>query len=319
MRILVAGASGVLGGRLIPLLTGAGHEVVGLVRPTSPRGGALSAQMGVDTVPADLLDPPAVFRAVWAVRPDAVIHLATAIPSRVDPRRLAKQFTFTNRLRTEGTRNLLLAAREAGAAKLITESVAYAYEPSDGGLADEDAPWWTAPPRQFAPVLAALQELERLTAEFGGVALRLGHLYGPGTSYAPDGSFIEQLEAGKLRIVGGGTATFSFTHVDDVASAVAAALDRDVSGALNIVDDDPIPLRDWLPHVARLLGAPEPQRVPSAVARLTLGGWGVAFMNSLRGADNSRARLRLDWRPRYMSWCDGFAAELRAATRTAVQ
>src|SRR5206468_1968463 len=116
-----------------------------------------------------------------------------------------------------------------------TESLAYVYEPSATGLADEDDPWWIKPPRQFAPVLAALEELERLTGEAGGLALRLGHLYGPGTSYAPDGSFVEQIRAGKLPIVGTGSATFSFTHVDDVASAIVAALDREVTGVLNLV------------------------------------------------------------------------------------
>jgi nucleoside-diphosphate-sugar epimerase len=105
---------------------------------------------------------------------------------------------------------------------------------------------------------------------------------------------------------------FSFIHVDDVATAVLAALDRDVPGLLNVVDDDPAPIRDWLPEMAALLHAPRPRHVPAALVRLAAGGWGVAYLGALRGADNARARLALDWRPRHRSWRAGFAHELVA-------
>jgi RNA polymerase sigma-70 factor (ECF subfamily) len=161
-------------------------------------------------------------------------------------------------------------------------------------------------------VLAALTELERLTAEANGLVLRLGHLYGPGSIYSLGGSFAQQVQAGKVPLVGGGHAVFSFTHADDAAIAIAAALDRkDVTGVVNVVDDSPAELREWLPVYAELLGAKAPKPAPAALARLAVGGWGVAYMNELRGADNARARLQLNWRPRYTSWADGFAAELR--------
>ena len=160
-------------------------------------------------------------------------------------------------------------------------------------------------------MLRALTELEQRTRDAGGLVLRLGHLYGPGTIYAPDGSFVEQVRAGKVPLVGGGTSVFSFTHTYDAATAVLAALDTDATGVLNIVDDDPATVATWLPALATMLAAPQPRRVPSALARLAVGGWGVAFMTQLRGADNARARRTLNWRPRHRSWRDGFAHEFR--------
>ncbi|MFC4907574.1 NAD-dependent epimerase/dehydratase family protein [Actinomadura gamaensis] len=308
MRVLVAGATGVIGNRLVPMLDAAGHDVIGLARSAGSARPLRDA--GAEVALADALDRDGLIRAVRDARPDAVVNMLTAIPAELNPRRLAADFALTNRLRTEGARNLADAARAAGADRLVAQGLAYAYQPGEGA-ADEDAPLWEDhTPRQFAPVLGALRELERTTLDAGGLVLRLGHLYGPGSAFAPDGSLVRQVRAGKLPVVGGGTAVFSFTHADDVAAAVAASLDRDVSGVLNIVDDDPAPVREWLPEVARILGAPEPKRAPAALARLAVGGWGVAYMTRLRGADNARARLRLNWRPRHPSWRDGLAAEL---------
>lgn len=95
----------------------------------------------------------------------------------------------------------------------------------------------------------------------------------------------------------------------DLASAVVAALDHDVSGVLNVVDDDPTPIRDWLPEMAEALGAPRPRRLPLALVRLAAGAWGAAYLGGLRGADNTRARLVLGWRPRHRSWRADYARE----------
>lgn len=158
--------------------------------------------------------------------------------------------------------------------------------------------------------MRALLELERLTAETGGVVLRLGHLYGPGTMFASDGSYTAQVRAGKVPIVGDGTGRFSFIHTHDAATAIIAAVDKpEVTGALNVVDDEPAEVRHWLPMLARVAGGAAPRRVPAAIARLAVGSWGVAYMNGLAGADNRRARQRLDWRPRYGSVEQGFRAE----------
>ncbi|NKZ02363.1 NAD-dependent epimerase/dehydratase family protein [Actinomadura latina] len=313
MRVLIAGATGVIGRRMVPLLTAVGHEVLALARPGSDT--AVLEAAGARAVVADALDRGRLRGAVRQAAPEAVVNLLTAIPAEIDPKHLARDFVPTNRLRTEGTRNLIEAAPGA---RIISQGLAYGYQPGEGP-ADEDAPLWrTGTPKQFIPVLDALDELELRTAQADGLVLRLGHLYGPGSIYAADGSFVRQVRAGKVPLVGGGNAVFSFTHADDVATAVAAALDKpDITGVLNIVDDRPVPLHRWLPELAAVLGAPAPKKAPAALARLAVGSWGVAFMNRLRGADNTRARLHLDWRPRHASAAEGFAAELGGATNRA--
>ncbi|HEX5594565.1 MAG TPA: NAD(P)-dependent oxidoreductase [Micromonosporaceae bacterium] len=308
MRVLVAGATGVIGRQLVPLLAASGHDVIGLAR--SRARAAVVEQTGAEVVVADALDRSAVARVVRDAAPDAVVHALTAIPAEINPKRLAQDFALTNRLRTEGTRNLLDAAAESGVKRVITQGLAYAYDPAGDGAANEDVPFWQDPPKQFAPVLAALQELEQLTAQANGLVLRFGHLYGPGSIYDSEGSFVRQVRAGKVPLVGKGTATFSFTHAHDAASAVVAALDKNVTGALNVVDDEPAPMSEWLPFLAQVLNAKAPKGAPAALAKLAVGGWGVAFMTQLRGADNARARMSLDWRPRYGSWREGFTAEL---------
>ncbi|HEY5835065.1 NAD-dependent epimerase/dehydratase family protein [Streptomyces sp.] len=309
MRVLVAGGSGVIGRKLLPLLTSVGHDVVVIAR--SGKRVVRLESTGAKIVIADALDRDAVLRAVDEAGPDAIVNMLTAIPSELNPRRLAKEFEQTNLLRTVGTRNLIEAGERSGVRQVISQGLAYAYEPDGSGLANEDTSFWTRPPKQFVPVLAALKELEQRTQAASGLVLRFGHLYGPGSIYASDGSFVQQVKAGKVPLVGGGTSTFSFTHAHDAATAIVAALDKTVSGALNIVDDDPVRMSVWLPVLADILGAKAPKGAPAAIAKLAVGGWGVAYMTRLRGADNARAKLALDWRPRHASWRDGFAAELK--------
>lgn len=158
--------------------------------------------------------------------------------------------------------------------------------------------------------------MEQRTLQSGGAVLRLGHLYGPGSIYAPDGSFVAQVRAGKVPLVGAGTSTFSFTHAHDAATAVLAALSRNVSGPLNVVDDEPAAISRWLPYLAELLGARKPKSAPAWLARLAVGSWGVAYMTKLRGADNTRAKTMLDWKPQYPTWRVGLA-NLLSGSRTA--
>lgn len=301
MKVLVAGASGAIGRRLVPELTAAGHDVVGLGR---------AASVGVLAV--DALDRDAVFAAVREVAPQAIVNMLTAIPARLNPRRMTTEFALTNRLRTDGTRHLVDAAREVGVGRIISQGLAYAYEPGEG-LADEDTPLWRRPPAQFASSIAALAELEALTTGAGGTVLRLGHLYGPGTMFAPDGSFTDDVRAGKVPLGGAGASVFSFVHIADVATAVADTLNHQGPGVFNIVDDDPSPIRDWLPEMAQIIGAPQPRRLPLALVRLAAGGWGAAYLGRLRGADNTRAHQTLGWRPARPSWRAGLTHELIAS------
>jgi nucleoside-diphosphate-sugar epimerase len=303
MKVLVAGATGVIGRPLLPLLESAGHEVIGLAR--ARRRGTTAPILAVDA-----LDREATTAALRDIAPDAVVNMLTAIPATLRPRRMTAEFALTNRLRTEGTQNLLDAACAVGVRRIVSQGLAYAYDPGDG-LADEDVPLMRRPPAQFASSVAALRELETATTEAGGTVLRMGHLYAPGTMFAADGSITADIRAGKLPLVGHGASVFSFVHVDDVATAVLAALGRDVPGVLNIVDDDPSAVSEWLPIVADVLEAPPPRRLPVFLARLAAGGWGATYLTALRGADNTRARTTLDWQPTYRSWRTGLAQSLR--------
>jgi nucleoside-diphosphate-sugar epimerase len=306
MRVLLAGATGAIGRQAVPVLAAAGHQVVGLAR--SP--GRLP---DAEVVAADALDPAAVARAVLAAAPDVIVHMLTAIPDPVDPRHLARDMAQTNRLRTQGTANLIRAAKGV---RVIAQGVAYAYDPAGPPVKDENAPLWPDPPAQFAPTVAAAVEQERRVAAAGGLVLRLGHLYGPGSSYGPDGGLGRLLRAGRLPLISDGASMFSFIHAHDVATAILAAVEHPAArGALNVVDDQPTLVHDWLPEMAALLGAPAPRHIPAWLARLLIGGWGVAYMTGLAGASNAHARQQLDWEPTYGSWRDGLAADLGSAVR----
>lgn len=314
MKVMIVGATGVLGRPLVPLLAASGHEVLAASR--SARPGAAAGIPGTVTVRLDLLDADAVQRAVAQHRPDAIVHVATAIPDPIDPKRVGEQFAETNRLRTTGTANLVAAAQEHGVGRLVAEGLAYAYQPGDA-VRNEDAPLWANPPRTYAPVVDALRELEERTRAAGGTVLRMGHLYGPGTIYAPGGSMIEAIRQRKVPVVGRGASRFSFLHVEDAASAILAAIDRPVTGTFNVVDDEPMTTGEWIPWVADLVGARAPQRFPAAIARMAVGPFGVVFMNGLAGASNARARDALRWQPRYRSFRDGMTADFTAATAPA--
>jgi nucleoside-diphosphate-sugar epimerase len=310
MRVLVAGASGAIGRQLLPLLDAVGHETIALVHRTP-----VEVHNG-HVVTADALNRDAVVTAVSEFEPEVVVNLLTAIPHSPNPRKFEREFALTNRLRIDGTANLAVAT---GGVRMIAESVAFGYAPVPGVIADETRPLWENGPKPFRPALAALKELERITAETGGLTLRFGHLVGPGTSFAPDGMVPPAVRAGKLPIVGDGSGVFSFVHTHDAATAIVASLDRpEVRGALNIVDDHPLATREWLPAFARLLGAPKPKRIPAWLARLAAGSWGVAYLNGLSGSSNARAKAELDWRPRYARVYDAWEAELGPAVRTSV-
>jgi nucleoside-diphosphate-sugar epimerase len=313
MRVLVAGATGVVGRQLVPLLAAAGHDVVALSRrPAAAVDGGRVVSVAVDALDVDRLRA-----AVAGAAPEAVVDLLTAIPASIHPRRFAADMVTTNRLRTEAASTLLGAGAAAGATRFVSESLAFAYDPHGGsgaaGPADEDEPLWLDPPAQFRAVLAAVRAKERMTVDAGGLVLRFGHLCGPGSAYAGDGSFVAQVRAGAVPLVGGGRSTFSFTHAYDAATAVVASLGTDVTGTLNVVDDRPAPMSAWLPVLAEQLGARRPRSVPAVLARLAVGGWGVAFMTQLRGADNARARSVLGWQPRFPSWRESIVEPAAAA------
>jgi 2-alkyl-3-oxoalkanoate reductase len=266
---------------------------------------------GAESVVADALAADAAMKAVAQARPEAVIHELTAIPPRLDPRKVARDFELTDRLRTEGTRHLIAAAREAGTSRLLAQSIAFAYEPGPTGtIHGEDDPLIRDPPAQFKRSAMAIAELERLIIGAGGLALRYGYFYGPGTSISREGSLGAEVARRRLPVVGGGGGVWSFIHVADAARATVAALSRGTAGAYNIVDDEPARVSEWIPAFAQALGARPPRRVPAWLARPLAGGYGVTTMTAAQGASNERAKRELDWTPAHASWREGFRTAL---------
>jgi nucleoside-diphosphate-sugar epimerase len=308
VRVFVAGATGAIGRPLVGQLLAGGHEVVALAR--SHEAAERARAQGAEAVLADALDREAVTEAVRGAHPDAVVHQLTAIPSRFRPRALGRDFAVTNRLRTEGTRNLLAGAAAAGAERFVAQSIAFAYAPGGDAPKGEDEPLWADAPPGFRETVHALIELERQVTEAGGTTLRYGMFYGPGTTYADDGPTAGEVRRRRMPIVGDGGGHFSFVHVADAAAATVTALEKDARGTYNVVDDEPALVRDWLPGYAEMLGAPAPRRIPRLVARLAAGPVAVHYMTALPAASNARARETLGWAPSRATWREGFAAEL---------
>jgi nucleoside-diphosphate-sugar epimerase len=309
MRVFLAGATGVIGRRLVPMLLADGHQVTGMTR--SPGKLEQLRAVGVEPMLADALDAPAVTAAVREARPDAVIHQLTSLPQRIDPRKIERDFAINDRLRDEGTRTLVAAAQAAGATRIIAQSIAFSYAPGPPGTVHrEQDPLLSDPPKSFRRSARALQELERTVLDAGGMVLRYGYFYGPGSAIAPSGSMGQDLVRRRLPIVGRGEGVWSFIHVDDAARATVAALTRGRTGAYNIVDDEPAPVSQWLPALAEALGAPRPLRVPALLALPVAGSYGVASMTRAQGASNELAGRELGWRPQYASWREGFRAGL---------
>jgi nucleoside-diphosphate-sugar epimerase len=305
MRVFVAGATGVIGRRLLPALTTAGHQPIAMTR--SPEKAAALAAQGLETVVCDAYDAAGLTRAVADARPDQIVHALTDLPEEINMRRFERDVQSTGRLRREGTRNLLAAARAAGVRRIVAESIAFIYAPEGDRVKDEDAPLATATLPAAAEPIA---DLERQVLEAGGTVLRYGQLYGPGTGFAKDGAWAANLRRRRLPIVGAGSGMFSFLHVDDAASATVAALGRDDPATYNVVDDDPAPVSEWVPVYARAVGAPAPWRAPAWVGRLAAGRIAVEMMNELRGASNARIKRELGWQPKYASWREGFQTAL---------
>ncbi len=309
MRVFVAGASGVIGRQLVPLLVTGGHQVTGMTR--SPEKAQALASIGAEPVVADALDADAVREAVAQAHPDAVIHQLTAIPPRLDPRKIIRDFELTDRLRSEGTKHLVAAAQQAGAQRILAQSIAFAYAPGPAGTVHvESEPLDPDPPPQFKRSAAALRELDRTVLGAGGLVLRYGYFYGPGSAIARDGSIAREVSRRRLPIIGGGGGVWSFIHVEDAARATVAALTSGASGSYNIVDDEPAPVAQWVPALAQALGAPPPRRVPALIARPFAGSYGVMTMTRAQGASNELAKRELGWTPRYASWREGFRTGL---------
>lgn len=309
MKVFVAGAGGVIGRQLLARLVTAGHEVVGMTRSESKR--AAIAEQGATPVIADGLDPEQVMTAVVAAQPEVLIHELTALDA-IDLRHFERSFGLTNRLRTEGTDNLLAASKQAGVRRFIAQSYAsWPYARTGGPVKTEQDPLDPAPPREMRPALDAIRHLEAAVvgAEWTeGIVLRYGAFYGPGTSLSPGGEHFEMVRKRKFPIVGAGAGVWSFINVTDAADATVAAITHGAPGIYNVVDDEPATVAQWLPALAQSLGARKPWRVPLFVGRLMGGEVATVMMTEIRGASNAKAKRELGWEPQHASWREGFAA-----------
>jgi nucleoside-diphosphate-sugar epimerase len=312
MKVFVAGGTGVVGKRLVPLLVESGYEVVATTR-SADRVGWLRG-VGAQPVVVDGLHEDAVKEAVVRAEPEVVIHQMSGLSSAKDFKRFDAEFAATNRLRTQGTDHLLAGAKAAGVARFIAQSFGnWNYGRTGTGPKTEQDPLDPDPPANQRRSLEAIRYIE--AAVLGvegleGIALRYGNFYGPGTGFALDGDLVALVRKRRLPIVGNGAGVWSFTHMDDVATATIAAIERGGPGIYNIADDEPAPVAVWLPELARAVGAKPPRHVPVWVGRLVVGEVGVSMMTQIRGASNVKAKRELGWAPRYASWREGFRTGL---------
>jgi 2-alkyl-3-oxoalkanoate reductase len=307
MKIFVAGATGAVGKRLIPLLVSTGHDVVGTT--TSAEKTSALREAGAEPVVVDLLDAQAVAEAVRRAEPEVIVHQGSALSGPVDLRHFDDTFAVTNRLRTQGTDNLLGAARAAGVRRLVAQSYTGWPNAREGGpVKAEEDPLDPNPPAAQRQSLAAIRHVEGIAREDGieGLALRYGAFYGPGTSIVEGGEIVESIRKRKFPIVGGGAGVWSFVHMDDVAGATLAAIERGAPGVYNVVDDDPAAVSEWLPFLASAIGAKPPRRAPKWLGRLAAGEVAVVMMTESRGSSNAKAKRELGWQLRYPSWRQGF-------------
>lgn len=317
MRVFVAGATGAIGSRLVPLLVEAGHQVTGMTRSSHKTEQIRAA--GATPVVADALDREAVMRAVSAVAPEAIVHELTAIPDKLDIRNFDRVFALTNRLRTEGLDNLIAAGREAGCQRIVAQSYAgWVYAREGGPVKTEEDRLDPNPPAGIRSTFEAIRYLEETVTKLSGmtgIALRYGGFYGPGNTLGAGGAMLEEIRKRRVPIVGSGAGVWSFIHIDDAARATVRALEAGSPGIYNIVDDEPAPVSEWLPALAAAVGAKPPFRIPAWLGRLVIGEHGVIMMTEVRGASNAKAKRELSWQPLWPTWREGFRKGLAGDAR----
>lgn len=319
MKVFVAGATGALGQSLIPQLVARGHEVVGMTRSTAKQD--LVRNLGARSVVADALDPDAVAQAVASAEPEVIVHELTALSGKMSVRDMrqpdrAPMAIMTNRLRMEATDHLLAAGRAVGTRRFVAQSFgAFRWARAGGPVLSEADPIDPDPPGALRPALVGILHVERTVPaiEWGeGLVLRYGGFYGPGTgvSLAPDAPMSGAIRKRLFPIIGGGGGVWSHVHVDDAAAATVAAVDHGGPGVYNVVDDEPAPVREWLPALASALGAKPPRRIPRWLGRLAAGEAATIMMTDSHGSSNEKAKRELGWQPHYPSWRQGYVQGL---------
>ena len=302
MRVLVVGASGAIGTRLVPQLIERGHEVAGTFR--SARNAERVRALGAEPIALDLLDPRAVRRTVLESGAEAIVHQATALANVRFGRSLDRSFALTNRIRIEGTDALLAAAGEAGVRRFVAQSFAsYRYARVGGPVKTEDDPLDPDPPAVARETNVAMNHLDKAVTDAGGIALRYGGFYG-----AANDGLVKPVRKRQFPVIGEGSGISSFIHLDDAAAATVLAVEGNQTGIYNIADDEPASMSEWLPALAKALGAKPPRHVPIWLAGLIAGKGMVMMAVGSRGASNAKAKRELGWTLRYPSWRQGFTA-----------
>ena len=307
MRVFVAGGSGAVGRQMIPQLVDAGHLVVALTRRAEKT--AQLRELGAQPIVGDVFDRDRLAAIVRDTTPDAVVNQLTDLPASLNPRRLEVIYAGNDRVRREGTANLIVAARQAHVRRMVLQSMGTWYRPQGGPVKLESDPMWTDAPEPIGRAVRTVVDMEQAALREMPLAivLRYGAFYGAGTWYAADGDVGRRVRKRGFPIVGSGGGITSFVHIEDAAAAVLAALNATASGVYNIVDDEPAAASEWMPVYAKALGAPPPRRVPQFLARLALGKPLTTWVTTMRGAANARAGSELGWRPRHATWRTGFA------------
>ncbi|CAM5187003.1 2-alkyl-3-oxoalkanoate reductase [Castellaniella defragrans] len=306
MKIFVAGATGAIGLPLVRSLLDRGHTLFGMTR--SQASADKLSSMGAVPVIVDVFDVEKLNAALRDVSPDVVVEELTSLPKVNTPELRRASAAAHNRVRVEGGQNVQTAAIAAGVKRYVAQSSAFWAEPGPG-LCDESVPFAL---HVDAPGVVsgatALKEVESRVlgaSEFVGTILRYGFFYGPGTWYQESGgSAADDVRAGRFPIIGEGAGVWSFVHIDDaVAATVAAVESKDPArAAYHITDDEPSPVRVWLPAYARHLGAPAPKVVSVGDALAAAGKDAVYYGTQLRGASNKRAREEFGFKPRKLEW-----------------
>ena len=305
MKIFVAGGTGAIGRPLIVKLLAKGHALIALTR--SPEKAQALAKQGVEPAIADVFDADAVKRVLSRAHPEVVIEQLTALPKTYTRESMNTAAALNNRIRLEGGANVMAAAQAAGVRRYLRQSVAF-YAIPGPGLADEDTPLaFDASPavaagaRELAEVEARLLETHKLE----GIVLRYGFFYGPGTWFNPDGDVAEQVRQQQFPIVGNGEGVWSWLHIEDAAIATIAAAERGNPGIYLIANDQPLPVREWLPAFAQWLNAPPPPRISVEDVLKTDGGADAIYYGTqIRGVSNTKAKRDLNFQPRPLEWVE---------------
>jgi 2-alkyl-3-oxoalkanoate reductase len=301
MRVLVVGATGTVGRQLVPQLLTAGHQVSATTRSPAKADDLRAA--GAEPMVLDVLDGAAAGEAVAKAEPEAIVYESTAIPADMNFRKFDQTFGPTNTLRTVGLDHLLAAAAAEGVPRFIAQSYAgWPYARTGGPVKTEDDPFDPHPPAAQRQGLAALRHLEDAVTAAGGLALRYGNLYGPGSSEI----MVRMLRRRQVPLIGDGGGVWSFLHVTDAAAATVAALHAGAPGVYNVVDDEPARVSEWLPVAARGAGAKPPLHLPAWLGKLAAGEVGLSMMTQVRGCSNAKAKAELGWQPIWPTWREGF-------------